>query len=193
MKKLISLIMALVLVLSMCFCMTACKNDDSKNDSKDADTKNVTPLTEQDIRILMEKNLDCYFLFYVAPLNNTTQQNSDGYYGTDGSYMKTYDELVKLLNATYTKDKANELLNYPSSDMPLYKNVNNSIFVYPPVITPVDYDVIWDDTYTIDMEQISATEYALTLTTYDFDSNEYTAKGNIAFENGKWRFADVIC
>lgn len=192
MKKFISILLVLVLILSMSFCLASCKKNDTNDSSKVADTETVTPLTEQDIRILMEKNLDCYFLFYVAPLNHTTQQNSDGYYGTDDTYMKTYDELKELVETTYISEKATELLNYPSEDLVLYKNVDGLIFEYPAAIKPVEYNIIWDDTYTIDMEKVSDTEYALTFTTYDFDSNDYVTEGNIVFENGKWRFSDVI-
>lgn len=190
MKRYVSIVLVLVLVLSSCLCLSSCKKDDTDIQSPKAE--NITPLTEQDIRILMEKNLDCYFLFYVAPLNKTTQRNSDGYYNTDGSYFKTYDELEDLVLATYTKEKATELLEYPTADAPLYKDVDNQIYVNPGAITPVEYDIIWDDTYTIDMKKISDTEYALTFTAYDFELNEYVTDSSIVCENGKWRFVDVI-
>ena len=188
MKKFISVLLAITLLMSVCLCLASCKNDDKT----DASNEKVTELTEQDVRILIEDNLDCYFMFYVAPLSDNSYQGDDGYYETDGTYIKPYDELEKLVNDTYTKKTAQKLLEYPSSDSPLYKNVDNSIYFKPEVITPVDYDVIWDDTYTIDMAQISDTQYALTFTTYDFDSNDYVAVGDIVFEDGKWRFDDII-
>ena len=202
MKRFLTLILALTIALSMCLFLTSCKNDDEKTDTQADDTQvadtqaediTVTELSEQDVRILMEKNLDCVFLLLVSPLNHTTQQNSDGYYCTDGSYMQTYDELKDLVEDTYTADKAKELLNHPASDSPLYKNYDNKIYVKPDVITPIDYEIVWEDDYTIDMEKISDTEYLLTFETYDVNSNNYVTNGRIVFENEKWRFDDLVC
>ncbi len=190
MKRLITLSLALILTFSMCLCLSSCKKDEKNGSSKNANT--VTELTEQDIRLLMEKNLDCYFLFYVSPLTCTTQQNSDAYYGTDQSYFKTYDELKDLVETTYISEKATELLNYPSEDLVLYKNVDGLIFEYPAAIKPVEYNIIWDDSYTVEMEKKSDTKYALSFTTTDLDSKAYETDGEIVFENGKWRFADLI-
>ncbi len=192
MKRFITLTLALVLSISMCLSLSSCKKDSNKGtqDSKNAVTQ--TELTEQDVRILMEKNLDCYFLFYVSPIKCTTQQNSDGYYGTEQSYFKTYDELKDLVESTYTEKKATELLNYPSEDLTLYKNVDGLIFEYPASIKPVEYKVIWDDSYTVEMEKVSDKKYKLHFITTDLDSKSYETDGEIVFENGKWRFADLI-
>lgn len=190
MKRFIAILLAITLVLSMSFCLVSCKKDNKSNTAENTDT--IKELTEYDVRLLMEKNLDCYFLFYVSPLKCTTQQNSDAYYGTDGSYFKTYDELEELVRSTYTEDKATQLLNYPSEDLVLYKNVEGLIFEYPAAIKPVEYRVVWDDSYTIDMKKVSDTKYKLHFNTTDLDSKSYETDGEIVFENSEWRFSDLI-
>lgn len=190
MKRFVSLLLMFVVFASVCLCLTSCKKDEETVTTVKEET--VAELSDQDIRILMEKNLDCYFLFYVAPLAHTTQQNSDGYYGTEKNYLQSYYELEKLVSNTYTNEKSYELLNFPDSSAPLYKNYDGEIFVNPDAITPVDYEIMWEDDYTIEMKKVSDTEYDLSFSTRDFELEPYSTNGKIVFENGNWRFADVI-
>lgn len=185
MKKLL----ALFLVLMMCLSFAACKG-------KDADTVVASELTsdelEQEIRFLMERNLDYYYLYYVAPLNHTTQQNSDGYYGTDGSFLEDYAALENLVNSTYSKQIAAELLSYPYEGEPLYKNSNGLIFVKPDVISPVEYNILWEDSYTITFTEITDENCSFTLNTVDIDGKEYTTEGSAVVENNSWLLTDIV-
>ncbi len=184
MKKLLALFLALVLCLSF----TACKN----NSANTAASKLSDSELEHEIRVLIEQNLDCYFIFYVAPLNHTTQQNSDGYYGTDGSYLESYAALESLVNSTYTQQKAQQLLNYPSEQAPLYKDSYGSIFVKPDVITPVKYNILWEDDYTLTFTEKTKNECSFELNTVDIDGNAYTTNGSAIVENGSWLLTDLI-
>lgn len=182
---------ALLLALLMCLSFTACKKD------KDKDTKTATAdtaqteCTEQQVKRLVEKNLDCYFIYYVSPLTHTTQQNSDGYYGTDGSYFSSYKELEDLVKSTYTAEKATQLLSYPSENAPLYKNVEGLIFTKPDVIKPVEYNIIWDS-YTVEFTENGTKKCSFKLNTTDLDGKEYTTDGEAVFENGTWLLTDLI-
>ncbi len=191
MKKLL----ALFLILMMCLSFSACKD---KGDDANADAG--TPIAsemnddelEQEIRFLIERNLDCYFIFNVAPLKHTTQQNSDGYYGTDGSFLESYADLENLVRSTYSKSEADELLNFPSADKPLYKNSNGLIFVNPDVITPVKYNILWEDSYTINFTERTDDECSFTLKTVDIDGKEYTTEGSAVIENNSWLLTDLV-
>lgn len=185
MKKLIALLSALI----MCFAFTACKNNPTNNTS---DTPTATvECTEQDIRTLMERNLDCYFMFYVSPLGHTTQQNSDGYFGVDEAYISDYASLKDMVYGTYTAATAERLLNHPSADTPLYKDVDGKIFMKDDVIDPVTYNIAWDD-YKVEITENSTEKCSFTLTTTDFDGKEYKADGIAVNENGTWLFETII-
>ncbi len=180
-------LLALILTILMCLSFTACKDGTTQ--------KNATHLTEteleQEIRVLIEQNLDCYFLFYVSPLPHTTQQNSDGYYGTDGSYFENFDALKNLLKSTYISSKVEELLVYPSADTPLYKDVEGYIFTKPDVIKPVKYNLSWED-YTVEFSEISDEKCTFTLKTTDFDGKKYETNGSASLENGKWLLENIV-
>jgi len=177
---------ALALLLAMCVVMCAC--------SCVADTSDTTApaCDELTIRKLMEQNLDCYFIYYVEPLSVTTQQNSDGYLGTDGSYMKTYSELENLVKTTYVKNTADKLLCYPTKETPLYKGVDNLIFAKPDVAEFKKYNIIWEDSYTIKIDSCTDTQCKFTLNTTDLDSKPYTTQGVAQVQDGKWLLADII-
>ncbi|MBR2714662.1 MAG: hypothetical protein IKB73_00445 [Ruminococcus sp.] len=184
MKKLLSL----VLVVLFCFSFAACK---SKDDST-ATTKAQKSCTEQTIKQLMEKNLDCYYLFYVTPLSHTTQQNSDGYYGNDKSYLSTYEELENLVYGTYTDSTAKKLLSHPKSSTPLYKNSNGEIFINPDVIKPVEYNILWDENYLVTIDENTKSKCTFTLKTVDLDNKEYSTDGTAVYENGNWVFSEIV-
>lgn len=188
-------ILALALVILLSFSLVSCKKESEVQKTSETKAQAVAdeeiPPEEITIRTLLEQNLDCYFLFYVSPLEHTDQQNSDAYYGTTQSVFKSYEELEELVNSTYTKKKAKELLNYPSKEMPLYKNVEGLIFVYPAVIEPVEYDIIWD-TYSVEPTKVSDKEYTFTAKTVDLDGKEYVTEGKVVKENDEWRLADLV-
>ena len=185
MKRITALVALLALCITLCACSCVADTSDS------ADTK-VGACTELTIRKLMEQNLDCYFLYYVEPLPVTTQRNSDGYLGTDGSIYKTFSEFENLIKTTYVKESADKLLNYPSKETPLYKGVQDSIFVKPDVAEFEKYDIIWDDSYTITIDSSTDTQCNFTLNTTDLDNKPYTTKGSAKVQNGKWLLADII-
>lgn len=184
MKTTFKRLFALTLAVLMCLAFTACKND-TQTQSEDAPA-----CSEQTIRELMEKNLDCYFLFYVSPIPHTTQQNSDGYYGTEPAYFESYEDLKDFVYATYTTEKAQQLLEYPQKTAPLYKDSQGLVFVDPTLVPKTEYNVAWEE-YEIEMESTD-TSCTFTLTTTDFDGKEYTAEGKAVLENNQWRFADLV-
>ena len=188
-------ILAILLVVILSIALVSCKEEPvSHNDNPDG-AKTETKALEEDmdiiIRTLIEQNLDCYFLFYVSPLEHTDQQNSDGYYGTSQNIFKSYDELEALVTSTYTKEKSEELLKYPTKEMPLYKEVEGLIFVYPSVIEPVEYDIIWDS-YDVKPTKVSDKEYTFTAKTVDLDGKEYETSGKVVKENDEWRLDDIV-
>ena len=191
MKKLLVLFLALM----MCLSFSACKDKDTDTNA-DTGTLVASKLSddelEQEIRFLIERNLDCYYLFYVAPLNHTNQQNLDGYYGTNGTFLEDYAALEDLVFSTYSKEKATELLKYPSEEKPLYKNSNGSIFVNPDAITPVEYNILWEDDYTITFTERTDEKCSFVLNTVDIDSNEYITNGSAVIENNSWLLSDLV-
>lgn len=183
-------LLALILALMMCLSFTACKD---KENSQNTEAKPLTKAElEHEIRVLMEQNLDCYYMFYVAPLSHTAQQNSDGYYGTDGAYLADYSALESKVHSTYVSETAEKLLSYPTATAPLYKDVDDKIFVKPDVITPVEYNILWDDNYTVELLETSDTKCTFKLTTIDFDSNPYTTNGCATYVDGKWLLDDLV-
>lgn len=185
-------LLALILATLMCFFVTACK-DNSTNDLKNTTTEKFSEeKVEHEIRVLMESNLDCYYMFYIAPLSHTTQQNSDGYYGTDESYLESYSKLSEIVYSTYTPQTAKKLLSYPNDTTPLYKDVDGKIFVKPDVITPVEYNILWDETYTLEFTETSDTKCTFKLTTTDLDSNPYETTGSAVNIDGEWVLEDLI-
>lgn len=187
--------LALLLAILLCFSLVSCKkkSDDQKISEEKPQSVTEAEIAPEEItiRTLIEQNLDCYFLFYVSPLEHTDQQNSDAYYGTTENVFKSYEELEELVNSTYTKKKAKELLNFPTKEMPLYKDVDGKIFVYPAVIEPVEYDIIWD-TYSVEPKKVSDTEYTFTLKTVDINDKEYVTEGKIIKEDGNWLLTDLV-
>ena len=185
MKRFIALILSLLLCLSV----SACKTDDS------ASQQNVSSseCTEQEVRMLIEHNLDCYFLFYISPLTQGGGTDSDGYTKADNSYFATYKDFSDFVKNTYTQEKSAYLLgSYPSEENPLYIEKNDLVYVDLDAVTPVEYKINWDDSYTVEFTENSTTHCAFELTTTDFDGNEYVTNGSAAFENGKWLLEDMV-
>ncbi len=185
MKTTVKRLFALTLAVLLCLSFTACKNNTANTNEEEAPA-----CSEQIIRELMEKNLDCYFLFYISPLNHTTQQNSDGYFGTDQGIFETYEDLKNFVFATYTSERATALLEYPEKDAPVYKDSQGLIFVDPALVPKTEYNVSWED-YDIEMDATD-TSCTFTLTTTDFDNKEYTAQGSAVLENNEWRLTDLV-
>ena len=188
MKKLLAILM----VLALCLSFSACKN----NDEKPADTQKEVTLsecTEQDVRILIERNLDCYYLFYVAPLSQGGGTDSDGYTKADTSFFASYSEMCDFVTTTYTKEKSDYLLHqYPSVENPLYIEKNGAVYVDLDVVEPVEYNILWDDSYTVEFTENSTEKCSFTLTTTDFDGNEYKTDGSAVNDNGKWLLTDMV-
>ncbi|MBQ6626295.1 MAG: hypothetical protein IIX27_03280 [Ruminococcus sp.] len=185
MKKTVKKLLALIIAVLLCLSFTACKNR-----TENVSNEEAPACSEQTIRELMEKNLDCYFLFYVSPIPHTTQQNSDGYFGTQEGYFESYEELKNFVFATYTDEKATAILEYPEKDAPVYKDSQGLIFVDPTLVPKTEYPVSWEE-YDIDMNTTDTT-CTFTLTTTDFDGNEYTAEGKAVLEDNEWRLADLV-
>lgn len=187
MKKLL----AILFILAFCLSLSACKNEEQISDT--TQTAAQSECSEQDIRVLMESNLDCYYLFYIAPLSEGGGTDSDGYTQAEKSFFTSYSELNDFVTNTYTKEKSDYLLHqYPSAENPLYIEKNNEVYVDLDAVKPVEYKISWDDSYTIEFTENSNTKCSFTLTTTDFDGNEYQTSGSAVFENGKWLLADMV-
>ena len=188
MKKLL----AILLILTLCLSLSACKNND-ENPSDKAQTVAQIECTEHDIRLLMETNLDCYYLFYVAPLSEGGGTDSDGYTKAETSFFANYSELSDFVTKTYTKEKSDFLLyQYPSKENPLYIEKDGAIYVDLDAVDPDEYFIMWDDSYTIKFTENTTEKCSFTLTTTDFDGNEYVTDGSAVFENGKWLLTDIV-
>lgn len=183
MKRTLTLIMILILCVSLC----ACK----KNKQAQAPVPTNAECTEQELLTLIEQNADCYYFFYVSPLEHTTQQNSDGYMGVAPGVFADYESLKTLVESTYTKVCADNLLNYPSADAPLYKEAGGGFFVNPEVEGNADYKLTWNE-ITVEITNSSKTECSFKVTTLDDSSSPYTTEGKAIYENGKWRLAELI-
>ncbi len=186
MKKLIALLLSVLFVLSL----TACNKVDTTQYSNI--TQAQQECSELEIRQLVEKNLDCYFLFYVAPLNATGEKDENGYYEADTSYFENYEALYSFVNETYVAEKAQELLNYPSKDTPLYKEIDSKLCVNPDVVPPVNYEVMWDDSYTLKFTQNSTSACSFEITTTDFNGNKYVTHGSAVNQNNHWYLTDFV-
>lgn len=195
MKKII----AILLIVIMCVCVVGCKDDQQQQTAKKS-ASNVqkattalenTKCSEQAILLLLESNLDCHAVFYVTPLTSTTQQNSDGYLGVDKNMMADYNTLSELVRNTYCKERAEELLNYPSKETPLYKNVGGDLFVKPDVVKFEQYNIFWENpSVKIIKEDANKCEFEITT---EKDSQPYTVKSSAVYEDGKWLLTDIIC
>lgn len=187
MKKILVFLLAVVMCLSFC----ACKKNE--NPPQTGNTQTVAPCSDQQIRLLMEQNLNYYYLFYVDPLEITGSTDSDKYGVADTSYVADYNALKDMINSTYVSEKATQLLNYPSSDTPLYKEKNGKLYVNPGVATSVEYNVIWDpDVYEVKILSSSETECTFELVGETFDGESYKTSGSAVVQNGKWLLTDVI-
>ncbi len=185
MKRLIALIFILIITISF----SACKKDPAPAQ----DTPSNEHCTQQDIRMLMERNLDCYYLFYVAPISEISFTDSDGYSKVNSTFFASYAELCEFVESTYTAEKAFYLLNeYPSAKEPLYFEKNSDFYVNLNVVEPVTYEIMWDDTYTIEFIDNSNEVCTFELSTTDFDGNPYTTSGKAVMQNGDWVLTDII-
>ena len=182
MKRLSALILTVLLSISLvaCSCVT----------QADTQGANVAHCTENDIRALMERNLDCYTLYYISPAPVTTQQNSDGYLGVDKNFLSDYKTLSDLVTTTYTADKAAEILNYPSKETPLYKDVQGNLFVKPDLVEFNDYEWSFSE-YTVKIDSDKDNKCTFTLKTEE-GSQTYETTGTAVYENGKWLLTDII-
>ena len=188
MKRLLALLMILVLCISLC----ACKKDKDPQNTPAQKTTNAE-CTEQELLTLIDRNIDCYIIYYVSPLAHTTQQNSDGYMGVEKGYFEDYNSLKNFVEDTYTSDCAEQyFLQYPSKDAPLYKEAGGGFFVNPE-IKPEDPD------YNIDcvdpvvkITKSTKSECIFEAAPYENGPEEYKVIGKALYENGKWRLAQVI-
>lgn len=180
MKRILSLLMILVL----CISLGACK--------KDADTATQsTQCSEQQLRALIERNIDCYYLFYVAPLNANGEADENGYAKASTVFLQDFDAMNEFLSSTYTKDKTQQLLNYPDKNKPLYKNVDGAIYVNSTVIKPQTYEVAWDE-FTVEFTKNKKTRCEFKLTAATFTGDAYVTTGSAVLEDKEWKLTDVI-
>lgn len=186
MKKLIALLLAVALML----CLGACNKVDTTQYSNITHAKQEC--SEQQIRQLIEKNLDCYFLFYVSPLGYSEEDSTDGYYKADTSYFDDYEALYSFVNDTYVAEKSQELLDYPNKETPLYKELAGELYINPDVVPPVDYQVMWDESYTVKFTSNSTSACSFEITTVDFDGNEYVTQGSAVNQNKHWYLTDFV-
>lgn len=177
-------ILALLLVIILCVSLCACKND------ADTATQN-TQCSEQQLRALIERNIDCYYLFYVAPLSADGEANDDGYAKASTIFLQDFAAMNEFLSTTYTKDKTKELLNYPDKNTPLYKDIDGAIYVNSTVITPQPYEVAWDD-FTVEFTKNKKTRCEFKLTTATFSGDSYVATGSAVLEDNEWKLTDVV-
>jgi len=184
MKRFIALLMA----LTLCFALCACK----KNKEAEAPAPTNALCTQQELLTLIEQNADCYYFFYVSPLEHTDQQNSDGYMGVAEGPFDNYETLRNLVLSTYTKSCAETLLSYPSADAPLYKEAGGGFFVNPEVKGNPDYNLTWNNV-SVEITNSTQTECSFkTTTTSDDYTTVYTTSGKAVYEDGKWRLAQLI-
>lgn len=185
--------LSIILVTLLCISFSACKNENDSNNTDAMNNVAQSECSEQELRLLMESNLDCYYLFYVAPLTEGGGTDSDGYTKADTSFFATYKELCDFVNNTYAEKTASYLLNsYPSAENPLYIEKNSLVYVDLDAVEETEYEVMWDDSYTIEFIESSLSRCSFKLTTEDFDGDEYVADGSAVFENGKWLLEDMV-
>lgn len=187
MKKLL----ALLLIFILCLSVSACKNDETTD--IDGVSASSTECTEQDIYRLVERNLDYYYIFCVAPLSYEGDKTDDGYYKADTSFLSDYNAMESLVKSTYISEKASKLLSYPNEEKPLYKNIDGEIYINPDYAENIDYNILWDDTYTVKFTEKSKEECTFELSTTDFDGNTYVTEGKAVFQYGGWVLTDIIC
>ncbi|MBE6824382.1 MAG: hypothetical protein E7513_03440 [Ruminococcaceae bacterium] len=191
MKKLLALILTLLMCMTL---LTACKDEsytlniDNLSDITPADSE----CSELEIRQLMEKNLDCYYMFYVAPIAATDEELEKGYYKAETTFFEDYEDFYDFVTDTYIIEKARELLKYPDKDKPLYKDIDGTLCVNPKAANPTQYEVMWDDSYTVEFTDNSTTQCSFILTTTDFESNEYVARGNAVCQDDEWVLVDIV-
>ncbi len=187
MKKLLSIL----LILCMCLAFTACKNNDTDIVDETNITQAKTECSEQEIRELIERNLDCYFMFFVAPISTVGEENEDGYYKADDSFFADYADMYDFVSSTYTSGRTKWLFNHPKKDKPLYKEIDGDIYVNPSVIKADEYEVAWDE-FELDFVLSSNTQCDFTLTTTDFDGKEYTVEGFAVHQGDSWLLTDLV-
>ncbi len=186
MKK-IALFLCLVFICLSFTCCSSC-----------GFSKTETLCTEQQVRQLMERNLDCYIaVFALSHLPHTGDEVTNGFYQVSTSYFNSYKELDDFVRSTYTKEKADELMNvYPENQGPLYKEINSMLCVNTK-ISPAqeNYSVTWNDDYKVEFLSNDKEKCTFKLTTTEVNSegveNPYVIEGSAVFEDGKYKLTEM--
>lgn len=183
-------ILALLLAVCLCLSITAC--------NKNVDTTGISNITEGDecteleLRRLIETNIDCYYIFCVAPLSFSGDADDDGYYKADTNFFADYQALSDFVYAAFTDETAAALLSSPDESAPLYKNVDGAVYVNPDVVQTETYDVIWDDTYEIKFLSNSPTTCSFRLTSVTIEGEEYVTQGEAVHQGDSWILKDLV-
>lgn len=179
--------LALFLMFVMCLSFSACQ----KNADNQSGDNTSAQCTEQELRMLIERNIDCYYLFYVAPLSTDGDADKDGYKKADTNFFENYDAMYEFLSSTYTSSRTKWLLKYPTTGKPLYKNVDGDIYVNADVIKKQTYEVAWDE-YDIEFTKNKKNNCEFTLTTGTFTGDAYVTTGSAVLEDGEWKLTDIV-
>lgn len=181
MKRILALIMIIILCVSLCACKKETDNTVAEN----------TECSQQQLRELINRNIDCYYLFFVAPLSTEGDADDDGYKKALTNFFENYDAMVEFVSSTYTSDYADELLNYPKKKAPLYKNIDGAIYVNEDVIEKQTYEVAWDE-YDIEFTKNTKDKCEFTLMPVTFTGDNYVTTGSAVYEDGQWKLTDMV-
>lgn len=188
MKKIALLLCLAIFCLSFTGC-TSCNTNVSSNEE----------CTEQTVRQLIEKNLDCYIaIFAMSHLPHTNEELESGFFKVEYPAFENYKALSDFVKSVYTEQKAEELLNtYPNGQGPIYKEINKTLCVNTNIKPEIEnYGVTWEDNYKVEFLSNSKENCTFKLTTTEINSdgveNEYVVEGSAVFENGSFKLTDMV-
>lgn len=204
MKKIISFLTALLLVLSVCGC--SLKNtEQTKNDSDvpstedlkvDEPAENTMSMTQA--KELFDRNLKCTLdIFDLSTLEYDETPLKDSFCPIKDDTFKTFAALEEFVKSTYVKEVADRLLYSTRPDgRPLYKEVDGVFCIDTSIIGGKGYYVNWEN-YDISASGDENTcDITVTATIEEPSDNPkpepYLKNAKAEKIDGKWLLTEVV-
>ncbi len=201
MKK-FNLLLAVLLIVTLCSCGTKNTNDNKSNSTVSEITSNAEisdTAIETAIKETFDRNVKCMVdIFKVKTLEYDQTPIKDTYCVVKSDEFKTFDELKNYVEKTYTGDLAKNILeNQGDTGKPLYLDVDGKLCIDSSLVAGRGYNVSWDN-YTLETTKVSDTEYKYKATASytepgeDVTPEPYVKEGTVVLENGNWLLKETV-
>lgn len=159
----------------------------------------VSSVSEEELRTLMEQNLDCMrYIFSLGTLAYSGDPvQGDSVYKVDDRFS-TFAELEEYVRGVYCREEADRLLyNYPYEGEPLYFDVDGALCIDANRAGAKGYYVDWTDFgLTINSADDTMCEFTVTGLMEEPAEEpvyvEYKADARAVCEDGKWVLEKMI-